>query len=210
MSAASSVSTVGTDSAVSTSLDELPVAPPGVPGITRPWQVEDLLDLPGPYRHEIVDGGLLTMPAPRPLHQWLCQELFVQLTAQAPPEWRPTLEEGVPTGGTDYRVPDLTVSRSRGRPRKGELLVDLADLALVVEITLTTEKQDRVLKPVEYAAVGIPFFWRLEAEPGFVLVAHELRGDRYAETGRWVEGRVSPVGPFPVVVDLDALRGDED
>ncbi len=46
-----------------------------------------------------------------------------------------------------------------------------------------TELTDRLVKPVEYAAAGIPHFWRLELEP-LSLVVHALDGKAYRETRR--------------------------
>lgn len=40
---------------------------------------------------------------------------------------------------------------------------------------------DRWLKPVEYAAAGIPLFWRVE--PNAIVVQFRLNGTRYTEYG---------------------------
>jgi len=179
------------------------------PGTPHRWQVEDLAGLPSGPRYEIVDGGLLTMPPPGLLHQWLCRRLFLQLAAQTPPGWETALDIGVllgrTPGDTDLRVPDLAILRGGGRPSPEALAVPAAVVALVLEVTVTTVKQDRILKPLEYAEAGIPWFWRLEVEPEIELVTHALRSDHYAETGRHSRSTVTLDGPFPVDLNLEAL-----
>lgn len=185
-------------------------APPGRPGVSRPWHVADLLDLPEDGRYEIVDGGLLSMPPPTALHQWLVRQLFRQLDPQTPPGWELGFDVGIALlrrpEDTDYRVPDLAVAPSGPRPDRRDLATVARQLALAIEVTVTSTTTDRVLKPVDYAEAGIRWFWRLEAEP-FVLISHELRGDSYVEVLRADRGIVAVPGPFPLTVDLDALRG---
>lgn len=168
---------MSTVSPARTAVGEVPAPSPGRPAVTRPWQVEDVLALPPGPRYEIVDGGLLIMPAPGLLHQWLCRQLFLQLHAQTSPAWEVTLDVGV---------------------------------SLVIEVTVTTGKQDRILKPVEYAEAGIPWYWRLEVEPEIELIAHELVSGGYVETGRYRAGVARPAAPIPLSVDLDALREPDD
>lgn len=42
---------------------------------------------------------------------------------------------------------------------------------------------DRVTKPAQYAAAGIPYYWRIEADPP-LLVQHVLEDGVYREVGR--------------------------
>ena len=43
---------------------------------------------------------------------------------------------------------------------------------------------DRIAKPAQYAAAGIPHFWRLEPD---ALLTHVLDGETYRETGRFAD-----------------------
>lgn len=205
---------MSTVSPARTAVGEVPAPPPGRPAVTRPWQVEDVLALPTGPRYEIVDGGLLIMPAPGLLHQWLCRQLFLQLHAQTSPAWEVTLDVGVRMSDdpavSDFRIPDLTVGPSARRPSARDLLAQPTGVSLVIEVTVTTGKQDRILKPVEYAEAGIPWYWRLEVEPELELIAHELMSGGYVETGRYRAGVARPAAPIPLSVDLDALREPDD
>jgi Uma2 family endonuclease len=54
---------------------------------------------------------------------------------------------------------------------------------LVVEVVSPrTRKTDRFLKPAEYAAAGIPCFWRVELEPEPVVHGFRLDAGRYEPT----------------------------
>lgn len=90
-----------------------------------------------------------------------------------------------------------------------EVTLDVG-VSLVIEVTVTTGKQDRILKPVEYAEAGIPWHWRLEVEPELELIAHGLVSGGYVETGRYRPGVARPAAPIPLSVDLDALREPDD
>ncbi|WP_346924574.1 Uma2 family endonuclease [uncultured Arthrobacter sp.] len=62
---------------------------------------------------------------------------------------------------------------------------------------------DRITKPVQYAAAGIPYYWRIEADPP-TLVQHALENGVYREVGRG-GGVVQVTEPVTMTVDLDAL-----
>jgi Uma2 family endonuclease len=74
---------------------------------------------------------------------------------------------------------------------------------LAVEVmSPSSVSNDRVSKPAQYAAAGIPHFWRLE--PGPVLCTYALAGSVYRETGRFT-GDVLLEEPVPLRFDLAAL-----
>jgi hypothetical protein len=54
---------------------------------------------------------------------------------------------------------------------------------------------DRITKPVQYAAAGIPAYWRVEIEGTISLTAYALgAGDTlYTELGTWSEGQTAVV-----------------
>lgn len=107
-----------------------------------------------------------------------------------------------------YRTPDLVVIPTslvghRTRP------LPPSDVLLVVEVvspgSVTT---DRITKPAQYAAAGIPAYWRLETDPDISLTVYRLPegGTVYAEAGTWTRGQTAHLTePFPVDVVLDQL-----
>jgi len=171
-----------------------------------PWTFDDLADLPEDgRRYEVVDGALLVSPAPSDFHQAVARRLFRQLDQQAPAEWESVYEVAFRVR-TDGRIPDLAVIRA-GVPVRPRLPAYApADFGLLVEVVSPTSTgMDRVLKPAEYAAAGVPYFWRVETEPVLVIIAFEIVDGQYREVTRLASGQAALPGPYPVVIDVDAL-----
>lgn len=82
---------------------------------------------------------------------------------------------------------------------------DAADFAMVLEVVIpSSRKNDRFLKPREYAEAAVPAYWRLEPDPTPRLHVMALAEGTYEQVQELVgRGRVDV--PFPLDVDLDAL-----
>jgi Uma2 family endonuclease len=171
-----------------------------------PWTFDDLQTLPDDgWRYEVVDGALLMTPPPTDFHQAVGRRLFRQLDRQAPPDWEPVYEVAFRVR-TDGRVPDLAVLRAGLPVRPREVAYAPSDFGLLVEVVgPTSTGMDRVLKPAEYAAAGVPYFWRVETEPLVEIIAYEPGDGSYRESGRLSQGRAALPAPYPVVIDVDAL-----
>ncbi len=153
------------------------------------WTVEDLELLPDdpPFRYELVDGTLLVSPPPPNAHNLFANELGYLLRGTMSRDWRVLAPGAVEFDIRNWRAPDLLVVRREALRRKwaqpGETM-----LALEV-MSPSSVSTDRVTKPAQYAAAGIPYLWRVElCEP--VLVTHSLDGAVYAETGRFIDEAV--------------------
>lgn len=173
-----------------------------------PWNFDDLDQLPDDgWRYEVVDGALLMTPPPTDHHQAVSRRLFRQLDRQATAEWEPVYEVAFRVR-TDGRVPDLAVVRAGVAVRPREVAYAASDFGLLIEIVSPTSTgMDRVLKPVEYAAAGVPYYWRVETEPIVEVVAYELVDGSYRETTRLSDGSGSLPAPYPVVIDVSELSG---
>ena len=171
-----------------------------------PWVFDELDDLPDDgSRYEVVDGALVVTPPPSDFHQAVARRLFRQLDRQAPPEWEPVYEVAFRVR-TDGRIPDLAIVRAGLPVERRRHAYAASDFGLLVEVVSPTSTgMDRVLKPTEYAAAGVPFYWRVETEPRVEVIAYELDGDRYREAARLSDGAGELPGPFPVRVDVAAL-----
>lgn len=171
-----------------------------------PWTFDDLEQLPDDdWRYEVVDGALLMTPPPTDFHQAVSRRLFRQLDRQAPPEWEAVYEVAFRVRA-DGRVPDLAVVRAGLAVRPRQVAYAPSDFALLIEIVSPTSTgMDRVLKPAEYAAAGVPFYWRVETEPTVEVIAYELVEDAYRETGRLSSGQGELSAPYNVIVDVTAL-----
>lgn len=177
--------------------------------LARTWTRAELDELPDDgLRYELVDGNLVVTP-PTQRHQWLADALAGQLRAAAPAGWRVMTELRLPLGD-DLRIPDVVVHRWPLRTPSSDAANPLAveDVGLLVEVVSPrTRKTDRFTKPAEYAAAGVPLFWRVETDSGLVLHAFALRSGSYTAASV-VTGRGAVPSPWgDVSVDLDALDG---
>lgn len=163
----------------------------------RHWTVDDLHELPDErgWRYEALDGRLLVNPPPLVRHQRVVRHLYLQLLAQATPEWEVIHELGIRLG-TDWRQPDLLVVPAG--LADDAFLYEPSDVALAIEVvSFGSQRTDRVVKPAEYAAAGIPRYWRVETDGDVSLHCFELVQGRYVPC--------APTAPFPVAVDVASL-----
>ncbi len=172
----------------------------------EPWTFDETIDLPDGLglRYEVVDGVLVVGPPMTVPHQKASLRLVMQLGPQLAPEWEVVHETGIKMGD-DGRKPDGGIVRRDAPAGWHEMGLDASGFVLVIEVvSRSSRKNDRFLKPAEYAAAGVPAFWRLEPDPEPRLHVMQLVGDAYQEVQRLTgRGRVSV--PFDLEVDLDAL-----
>nr|WP_232236771.1 Uma2 family endonuclease [Micromonospora globosa] len=145
------------------------------------YTLEDLLTLPDDApRVELVDGVFQVTPSPTLGHQTISSLLWLWLRSHAPVHLRASQAVGVGLSPNTSRQPDVLLHHA-GLPSDRSLLRP-ADVVLAVEIVSPgTRRVDRFAKPGEYAAAGIPFYWRIEQDPVH-LYAYRL-GDRIGPGG---------------------------
>lgn len=181
-----------------TAMTTLPFRPEG-------WTVDDLGDLPDDgFRYELLDGALLVTPPPELLHQYAAHSLAAAVQRHLPARLAVVTAPGLYYDPRNYRIPDVVVFPREllGRPRHR---LRPTDVVIAVEITSPgSERTDRVLKPAEYAAAGVPHFWRLDLEP-LQLVTHDLDEGVYRETGRY-DDEVRIEQPVPLILRLADLQ----
>ncbi|KXK59207.1 hypothetical protein AWW66_25505 [Micromonospora rosaria] len=129
------------------------------------YTLDDLLTLPDDApRVELVDGVIQVTPSPTLGHQDISSLLWRWLADHAPEHLRASQAVGVALSANTSRQPDVLLRRAGVAPDRS--LLRPADVALAVEIVSPgTRWTDRFAKPGEYAAVGIPCYWRIEQDP---------------------------------------------
>jgi Uma2 family endonuclease len=160
-------------------MSAMPILP--IPA-TEGWTVDDLDLLPDDGLHyELVEGKLKVSPPAPVRHNVVATELAVLLRPVLDRSWLVAAPGAVQLDDRNLREPDLLVVRRDGV--RGDN-ADPADVLLAVEVmSRSSVTDDRLVKPAQYAAAGIPHYWRIEpAVP--VLVTYALAGDAYRETGR--------------------------
>jgi Uma2 family endonuclease len=172
-----------------------------------PWTVADLDRLPDDgNRYELIDGGLLVTPAPRPTHQRAVGRIFRLLDDAAP-------------GDIEALVAPLAV-RPQGHLPLGQLVTELqpdvvvarvgdysdrdlpvAPLLAVEVLSPSTQLVDLHLKRAAYERMGAPSYWVLDpVEPSLRVFELDAQG-RYAEVALVHGDEVFQAQrPFPVTI----------
>ncbi len=170
----------------------------------------DALELDEARRWELVEGGIVMTPRPRPLHQ-LVSRNFSQLIRENLPSSLVVLQEVEITVEARFpptvRDPDVIVV-NRSVVDRNPVRVDPSDVVLVVEIVSPgSRRTDRVMKAFEYAKAGIEHYWivDLDADPDERFVAHVLREGTYKRVSALVGDRVGTEEPLILDFALDEL-----
>lgn len=80
-------------------------------------------------------------------------------------------------------------------------------MLVVVELVLPSSRRtDHVIKRGEYADTGIPHYWIVDLSEPVSLLACHLAGEFGYADGAAMTGTFTASEPFPVEIDLDALR----
>lgn len=184
---------------------------PVFPSTSRPFTVDDLVDMPDDgRRYELIDGVLLVTPAPNWAHQEMAAACYRLLHAHCPPDLRVLLAPfAVQTSTSNEVQPDVIVAR----------YVDLtmahlpvAPLLAVEALSPSTALHDRNTKKAHYARIGVRSYWMLDpTDPGAIEV-YELDVDGQLQLAHAAAGDETFTVhiPFPVEICparlLDGLR----
>jgi hypothetical protein len=96
---------------------------------------------------------------------------------------------------------------ARLRVRREGGVIRASEVTVVVEVVSPGLKRtDHDHKRGEYADAGILHYWIVDIEPPVSLLACHLAGEFGYADGGAVTGTFSTPAPFPVEIDLDALR----
>ncbi len=156
--------------------------------------------------YELVAGVLDVSPPPLRRHQLAMVLLSSQIHGQLPDCWEAVGEFDVlvqPEEPVTVRVPDVVVVRVDAPQQRATA----RDVALIVEIlSPSTRKVDLQVKAYEYAEAGIPHYWIVDLDEPVSLVACHLAGELGYVDGGAATGVFTTSEPFPLRLDLDALR----
>jgi Uma2 family endonuclease len=140
------------------------------------YTIADVLALPEDApRVELRDGVMIMVPSPTIGHQNIGNLLWHWLRTWAPKEHFATTAVGVAVTDSDTFEPDVLLMRSRPSTSDHFVAADQVLIALEV-VARGTRRRDRFEKPADYAAAGIPHYWRVEQDPVHVY-AYELGED---------------------------------
>jgi Uma2 family endonuclease len=140
--------------------------------------LEDVLKLPDDApRVELRDGVMIVVPSPTGRHQNIGNLLWAWFRQHAPIMFEPLTAVGVAVTHRDTFEPDVILLR---RPvEETNHYYDAEQVVIAVEVVSpSTRRRDRLDKPAEYAAAGIPHYWRIEQDPVHVF-AYDLVDGQY-------------------------------
>jgi len=158
-------------------------------------------------RVELLDGRIVEMAPGSDQHGKTSAELIYLIAAGLRAAGL-NAEFGVRTDGTvrigEYSAPEPDVFVVRNF--SGRTYAEASDVALLVEVSISTRADDLKIKMPMYARAGVPEAWIVEPEAGLVRLFRDSHPD-----GSWghesvvTEGVVTPLFSDQVRVDLAEL-----
>ncbi|WP_306215365.1 Uma2 family endonuclease [Actinoplanes sp. RD1] len=171
--------------------------------------VDDVASLPEDLRYELLDGRLVLLPIPFPMHNWIARQVAQALDRNASDEAFVNIETSVAIGTRSELRPDAAVIRLEGADRSPVLARDV--LVVVEVVSRSSVLHDRRFKAKVYADAGIPLYWVLDPLGEQVtLTVHVLGPDGVYQSDGHHVGRVALEQPWPVALDLDAWTAYRD
>jgi Uma2 family endonuclease len=158
--------------------------------------LEDVLKLPEDApRVELRDGVMVVVPSATGRHQTIGNLLWMWFREHAPAKFVPFTAVGIAVGHQDTFEPDVVLLHHPVDDTNH--YYDARQVAIALEVVSPgTKRRDRLEKPAEYAAAGIPHFWRIEQEPIHVF-AYDLVNGNYELVGDSAEELVLKA-PFDI------------
>lgn len=155
-------------------------------------------------RYELEEGVLVVSPRPALLHQRVIARLILALGDQLPTEWEVLSEAEVVVTDVDpatVRIPGVLVMSAD----KDGMRANPGDVLIAVEvISPGSRRKDTLVKPLEYAEAGIPYYWVVDLDPPASLTSYLLVDGHYQES-QTVTGEFVAAEPFPIRIDVPAL-----
>ncbi|WP_158881783.1 Uma2 family endonuclease [Amycolatopsis anabasis] len=190
---------------------------PRFPVIDEPLTIAEYLELGEPRSGytELIEGSLLMSPSPKPRHNIASGRLYIQLTQQVPDHLEPIqdldidLQLNPPDQPGFSRRPDLVVVNRKALDRvdaDGDIIRADEVLVVVEIVSPGSHRIDRVHKRGEYADAGIPHYWIVDLDKPVSLVACHLTEEFGYRDAPEATGMFTATDPFPVQIDLNALR----
>ncbi|MFN2425438.1 MAG: Uma2 family endonuclease [Candidatus Binatia bacterium] len=150
-------------------------------------------------RVELLEGQIVSMAPPSPLHDAVVYHIQQLLASRLPPGTLVRPQMTFLAGPKSVPEPDVAIVPGRNtdylrrHPSKVHLLVEVADSSLV---------QDRLTKSAIYARAGVPAFWIVNLRDSSVecFTEPDQVGRRYGKTMRAMGSTTLVLPAYPDVV----------
>ncbi len=178
----------------------------GMQPVERRATYQDLLRLPDDVRAEIIDGQIVTMPAPRPRHSKPQRALGGLIGKPyddddgfgGPGGWWIFIEVDIQLNSGDVVRADLSGWRRERPPEPDQRPIPVAPDWVCEVLSESNEAHDRVTKRRIYAEQGVSYYWIVDPEAR-TLEAFKLEGGRWTDVGSFDETNLARVLPFEAV-----------
>lgn len=176
------------------------------------WAYGQVRDLRLPFDWDLVDGAIMPRGMTDQWHDMVRDGLAFALRQARTPPYSAGVRRCVLLDESNVPKPDAVVFDHRGLDPLVLECVPIGRLALAVEVVSHgSRSDDRFRKPGTYAAVGVPYYWRVERGEGGRPAVYEFwlhhGAGVYAPSPETPvhQGTLRTSVPFPVEIDLDAL-----
>lgn len=179
-----------------------PARKPGLPATYA-----DLEALPEGVKAEIIDGTIVTQPAPLPRHARVAAGLLRGIGGPfddddgrgGPGGWWILPDVDVQLSSGDVVRPDIAGWRRERMPNPWDIRPITVVPDWVCEVlSPPNAAHDRVTKRAKYAAAGIAFYWLVDPSER-VLEALSLRDGGWFEVGVYDDTALARVAPFEAI-----------
>ncbi|WP_458687375.1 Uma2 family endonuclease [Nocardia tengchongensis] len=161
------------------------------------------------FRFELEDGVAVMMASATRWHNRVQRHLANAMEAVCPPHLSVEVEQAIEISDDFAPVPDiLVIDMDAALPEANVYPKSAVHLAVEI-VSPGTRRKDRMIRPMDYARAGIPYFWRIESED-FEPTVYTFRLDE-------TTGQYSPVDvhrkllrttePFDMEIELTGLGG---
>ncbi len=163
---------------------------------------------------ELVDGHLEEEEMPSAIHETVVLWIAILLKGYFGARGGFVFASGIKLGvrATRGRIADVVCFTKERRPELRGVVRAVPEIAVeVVSPTPNDERRDRIVKPDDYAAMGVRYYWLVDPELRSFEI-WELGDDRrYVRACAAIEGKVENVpGCHGLLVDLDELWAEVD
>jgi Uma2 family endonuclease len=148
---------------------------------------------------ELIDGTLVDKMGKNAEHGYATKQGLKALESRLPPDWTWRKEEPVRIPDYDEPEPDIAIVRGSDADYEHRIPT-AADVALLVEVSGSTLRQDRGKKRTAYAKSGVPVYWIVN------LINRQVEVySRPGKTGYKLRKNYFPGQQVPVTIDGQKL-----
>ncbi|MFJ6747751.1 Uma2 family endonuclease [Streptomyces sp. NPDC091266] len=166
------------------------------------------LETPTGFRAELIEGEIVVTPPPDGDHEDYLSTVNRQVLRESATDMEWSGHKGLvlsSTGGlpTDHVVPDATIAPRTLRLFRGAPPWMPSDgVAMVVEVTSSRPRKDRVAKRHGYARAGIPLYLLIDREKSALTLFSDPTAEDYVANITVPFGKSVPL-PAPFSFDLE-------